>query len=85
MFFAEELPLAIIIGGAVGGVVVIFIIVIVCVVYHKCRHSDNGMYSTAKEHNMTAVTLFSGFQKLVVRYKLKHVKIKMQFIQFFLA
>ena len=44
--FTEELPLALIIGGAVGGIGVIFIIVIACVVYHKFRHSDNGEYQS---------------------------------------
>lgn len=41
----EELPLPLIIGGVVGGVAVIFIIVIACIVYHKCRHSDNESYA----------------------------------------
>ena len=42
IIITEELPLAIIIGGAAGGVAVIAIIVLACVVYHKCRLSDNG-------------------------------------------
>ena len=38
----EVLPLAIIIGGAAGGIAVIAVIILACVVYHKCKHSDNG-------------------------------------------
>lgn len=41
----EELPMTAIIGGVVGGLAVIFIIVIVCIVYHKCRHTDNESYA----------------------------------------
>ena len=40
--FSEEVPLAIIISGAVGGVVIIAVSVVAYIVYQRCRHSDNG-------------------------------------------
>ncbi|XP_052805322.1 irregular chiasm C-roughest protein-like [Mya arenaria] len=42
---SEEVQMAVIIGSAVGGVAVIFIIVIACIIYYKCRHSDNESYA----------------------------------------
>ena len=40
--FSEEVPIAIIAGASAGGVLVVVVIVLACVVYHRCKHSDNG-------------------------------------------
>lgn len=41
----EEIPIAVIAGASAGGVLVIVVIVLACVVYHRCKHSDNESYA----------------------------------------
>ena len=83
--FTEEVQIAVIAGASAGGVLVIVIIVAACVIYRRCKHSDNGkicwiltlLHSAwPKLYGVLAVLSATGLMQKVIELKVNGYKFK---------